>query len=607
MKRILIPLITLILAGCESAPGPSVEKPATKTPMPVETTGDVQDLLAAAGKAVPPRSTELKIRAAELAIDLGENEQARRIIDLIAPAEAGAFTRRYYYAVARVAIAAGDANAALVALANPRLLDNALTEADQVNIGQIRAQAYFLSRSFLASARERIFIHRLLEPDQQAQNHELIYAALMELPANTLLSQAEKAITSDLRGWLSLAAMTKRYQNDPLRQLTELNNWKKVWSSHPAALRLPASLEVLSRVVDEQPSVIALLLPLQGDLGPYGRAIRDGFLAAHYASHATARILVYDTTSDDITTLVSTAARDGAELIVGPLDRRRVTQLAAMQEKLTLPALALNRTLDGSVAPDLYQFGLAPEDEVLQVAELAFKEGKKNALVLYAGGEWGARNFSTFERRWLELGGNIVDAAAFENERDYSDLVKGLLNVAESEDRASELRRITGQRFEFTPRRRQDIDFIFLLANPSQARGLNPTLAFFYAEDLPVYATSHVHEYSDSRIESIDLNGIRFCDIPWKLNDTDELQQRVEALWPGASASLAPFYALGVDAYRLHPRLQQLKEIPGTRLFGTTGVLELNAANIITRSLMWAQFRDGAAITVPLILDVGPP
>ncbi|XOV87292.1 MAG: penicillin-binding protein activator [Pseudomonadota bacterium] len=603
MKRILIPLIACLLAGCESTPGPATDTRVTQPPATIETTGDVQDLLAAAGKALPPRSTELMIRAAELAIELGDHAQAGRIIELVSPTEATPFARRYYYAQARIALAAGDADGALAALANPRLLENSLTETDQVNIGEIRAEAYFLSRSFLASARERIFIHRLLEPEMQAANNELIFAALMELPANTLLSQAEKAITSDLRGWLSLAAMTKRYQNDPLRQLTELNNWKKVWSSHPAAVSLPASLALLSRVVAEQPDVIAVLLPLQGDLGPFGRAIRDGFLAAHYAAGAQTRIVVYDTTSETITTLVNRAARDGAELIVGPLDRQRVTQLAGVAN-LPVPVLALNRTLDGSVGPDLYQFGLAPEDEVLQVAEQAFMEGKRNALVLFAEGEWGRRNFTTFEQRWQELGGNIVDAAAFENERDYSDLVKGLLNVAESEDRATELRRITGQRFEFTPRRRQDIDFIFLLANPSQARGLNPTLAFFYAEDLPVYATSHVHEYSDSRIESIDLNGIRFCDIPWKLNDSDELQQRVETLWPGARSSLAPFFALGADAYRVHPRLQQLKEIPGTRLFGATGVLELNAANIITRSLMWAQFRDGAAIVVPLILDV---
>ncbi len=128
-------------------------------------------------------------------------------------------------------------------------------------------------------------------------------------------------------------------------------------------------------------------------------------------------------------------------------------------------------------------------------------------------------------------------------------------------------------------------------------------MAFYYAEDVPVYATSHVHQQSGSRIDAIDLNGIRFCDIPWRLATTDGLQSEVKAIWPSASGVLGPFYALGVDAYRLYPRLQQLKEIPEARLFGATGVLKLNEANVVTRSLMWARFQDGEPVTMPMIME----
>ena len=101
------------------------------------------------------------------------------------------------------------------------------------------------------------------------------------------------------------------------------------------------------------------------------------------------------------------------------------------------------------------------------------------------------------------------------------------------------------RRFEFTARRRHDIDFVFLLSNATQARGINPTLAFFYAEDIPVYAISHVHVGTDSRIDAIDMNGIRFCDIPWKLTNDDSTQQLIVETWPGANSQLSPFYALG--------------------------------------------------------------
>lgn len=602
MNRLLILLVPLLLlAGCESG-GPREPDAAPGAATPATATGDVQDLLAAASLASPPRSTSLTLDAAEAALVAGNVDQARRILDLVDTSGYRELAKRHIYLAARVAIGDNDPARALALLEDERLRGTTLTERDQIAIGKIRAQAYHAGRSYLASARERIFIHKLLDEDEKARNHELIFASLMELPADTLVDQANKAITSDLRGWLSLAAMTKRYQNDPLQQLVELNKWKKIWSHHPAASQLPASLRLLSQVVDAQPESVAVLLPLRGELGPYGRAIRDGILAAHYGSSNRSRIRVYDTTTEDVVALLRVAQRDGAELAIGPLSRENVTRLAA-SGKLPVPVLALNRTIDNSVNADLYQFGLAPEDEVRQVARQAFEEGKRDALVLYPVGDWGERTFGTFEQEWLSLGGNIVDAAAFENRADYSDLVKSLLDVDESESRATELRRIIGKRFEFTPRRRQDIDFIVLLADPAQARRLNPTLAFYYAEDIPVYATSHVHEQSDSKIDAIDLNGIRFCDIPWKLAETDGLQQRIETAWPSATRALGAFYALGVDAYRLYPRLQQLKEIPDAKLFGATGVLNLGPGNVVTRRLMWARFQDGEAISMPMIVE----
>ncbi|MCB1692924.1 MAG: penicillin-binding protein activator [Pseudomonadales bacterium] len=607
MKKslVLAVLISLVLASCTSE---VTREPATGSLPGMKARqlpDNVDDLLASAARTTGPEATELALRAAELS--LPEHPAIARKIFAQYPATGSLpLVKRYLMAKARMYLAEENPELALQTLNDDRL-SQSLTEADQVALGKLRANAYYQGRSYLASARERIFIENLIPPQERAQNHELIFASLMQLPADTLSSHAERAITSDLRGWLSLAAMTRQYQNDPLKQLLELNKWKKVWAHHPAASLLPASLQLLSRIVEEQPKAVALLLPLEGDLGPFGRAIRDGLLAAHYNQGDDTIIRVYDTVGGNIQTVLAQAQREGAELAIGPLDRTNVTTLAGAG-RLPIPVLALNRTTDGSVNPDLYQFGLAPEDEVVQVANQVFREGKRNALVLYADGDWGKRNFDAFKARFNELGGRIVDSAPYSNQRDYSDLVKGLLNVDESEARANELRRITGQRFEFTPRRRQDIDFVFLLANPSEARMLNPTLAFYYAEDVPVYSISNVHEYTDSRIDTLDLNGIRFCDIPWKLTTTDPLQRRVQAAWQSARSTLAPFYALGIDAWRLYPRLQQLKEIPESRVFGTTGELSLNAGNVVNRELMWAQFKDGAAESIPMITEsVGTP
>ena len=395
--------------------------------------------------------------------------------------------------------------------------------------------------------------------------------------------------------------MTKRFQDDPLRQLNALKKWRQAWPNHSAAVIVPASLQMLSRIVEERPENIALILPLKGKLGAIGRAIRDGYITAHYQLTPDSSLTIDDSSSGDILDIIAMATSDGAELIIGPLDREKVTEIA--QTKLKVPVIALNRTLNREINRNLYQFGLAPEDESRQVAEQVYREGQLKGLIIAPDSEWGDRNVEAFTDSFTGRGGLIVDSARFTDQRDYSDLIKSLLNVDSSEQRAASLRQITGERFEFTARRRQDIDFVFLLSDATQARGINPTLAFFYAEDIPVYATSHVYIGANSRINAIDMNGIRFCDIPWKLANEDRTRQLIVDTWSGASSQLAPFYALGVDVHRLYPRLQQLKELPEEKIFGLTGILTLNEDNIVNRSLMWAQFRDGKVSTIPMIFD----
>ena len=63
--------------------------------------------------------------------------------------------------------------------------------------------------------------------------------------------------------------------------------------------------------------------------------------------------------------------------------------------------------------------------------------------------------------------------------------------------------------------------------------------------------------------------------------------------------SLGRLYAMGVDAYRLAPRLNQLKALPESRVDGLSGSLSLNPAQRIERQLPWAEFRDGQVQRLP--------
>ena len=592
-------LLLTTLIGCSSSVSPpSASEPTTAQITTTIDSNNIDDLITRAERRSGTDGNPLRLRAAEIALDNSDLARAQLIIDSIIPPIKD--QTQLQILQARLSIGMRDASRALALLRDVVANDSQPSEATQLMLARLRSQAYLAGRSYLASARELIYVDHLINGKERGEHHERIFAALLNLSARRLKSHAEEAITSGLRGWLSLASLSREYENDPMRQLQALENWGRVWRHHPAASQLPKGLATLSQLVANQPRVIAVMLPLSGEHATTGRAVLDGILATHFAVSGPARINVVDTATGDIRQLVANAAREGAELLIGPLLREHVTTLA-QTDNLPVPVLALNRTSDNSGRPDLYQFGLAPEDEMRQIAHRAWQEGHRNVVVISPASSWGERNTSTFTEQWLELGGNLVASSKFEDSQDYSGLVKNLLKVDQSEQRATELRRITGERFQFTPRRRQDLDFVLLLANPSQSRSINPTLAFFYAEDIPVYSSSHVYQYADSRINVLDLNGIRFCDIPWKLNVSDPVRDAIESQWESAKGPLTPFYALGVDAYRIYPRLQQMKEVANQRVAGTTGVLKLNQNNAIERTLMWARFRDGKVIPTSIV------
>jgi outer membrane PBP1 activator LpoA protein len=596
----------LILSACASQSGPGQP---LKDQAGIEKRG-IQDLLIAAERTSAPESNQLRLRAIRKLIDSDDFDQANRVMASIVETELTAQqTTQYVKYRAYTSLENKQPKIALNWLSSTQNAN--ISADDSIELSRLRASAYFQTRSFLASATELVFIDNLLDEEEKQANHEKIWNALAELPEHTLTNLAKTAVTSDMRGWLSLSAMAKKYKDNPTRQLQELTNWKQIWSYHPAAQLLPSSLALLANVVSNQPERIALLLPLHGELAAYGAAIRDGFLAAHYHNVEEAQfspsIKILDTSTSEIATLYQQAVSEGAELIIGPLDKNKVAELKHVPN-LQVPVLTLNRAIDGEshkglLGSRVFQFGLSPEDEVLQVAQQARMEGYSSALIIVPNDEWGIRNGTTFMDEWHKLGGSIAEVTYFNDSRDYSEMVQDLLHVSDSEKRATDLRRILRERFEFTPRRRRDIDFIFLLASPTQARGINPTLAFYYAEDLPVYSTSHINSGSDSLMDYMDLNGVRFCDIPWKLNGSGDLFERIGQSWENSRGALAPFYALGVDAYHLHQRLSQMEQIPGAKVFGMTGIITLEDNRTFKRRLPWAQVKNGKVRAIPQVTD----
>lgn len=342
-----------------------------------------------------------------------------------------------------------------------------------------------------------------------------------------------------------------------------------------------------------KPTKVALLVPLQGDVGRSGDAIRNGFLTAYYYAKQqqpdAPSVDVVDTSHGNIVDLYQQAVANGADFVVGPLTKNDLRALAG-QGKVTVPTLALNTLDDGSRVGNLYQFGLSPQNEAEQVAEKAKQDGHARALVIVPAGAWGQGIAAAFTKRWQSLGGEVVDTYAFPLKGDYSFGVRNLLRVNNPPPKHTK----PGAP-RYVPRPQQDADMIFLAAFPQQARQIKPALAFYDAH-MQVYATSMIYSGTPSPTYDQDLNGIEFGDMPWLLGPDlpqwGEMRERIQGLW-GSSYNASPrLYALGIDAYHLTYRLRQLAS-SATTLQGATGTLSVNSNLYIRRQLEWATIQNG--------------
>ena len=488
---------------------------------------------------------------------------------------------------------------------NREQLDQSTAE-DQIRYGLLKAQFHELSGHHLTAARERDFLSPILEGETRSNNHQKIWQNLTNISLENLLKWAETAPNTQFADWLQLAAIAK----DPVYTLTEhitaVNQWRLAHPAHPAAITLPGGLSLLEEIAQQQPKHIALLLPLTGNLANSGKAVREGFMAAYYQTlqrgYEVPTISIIDTeAAGNIELAYGDALALEAEWVIGPLDKKQVNQLAKL-ESLPLPTLALNYSDQitlGEQPDDFYQFGLAAEDEARLIAERAFQLGYRRVLALSPDNAWGKRIYASFEQHWLDLGGDIAEQRFYKQKKDYNPEIKALLNVDDSQKRYKAVRRLMRESVEFEPRRRQDADWVFLLALPKQGRQIRPMFDFNFAGDLPVFSTSQIFAGKSNRKKDTDLNGIQFTDLPWLL-ESSELKTEVESNQKRAKGSYARLYAMGVDAFRLYPRLKQLSALPHSKIFGVTGDLSIDGEGKIHRKMPFAIFKRGRPVSINL-------
>jgi outer membrane PBP1 activator LpoA protein len=339
-----------------------------------------------------------------------------------------------------------------------------------------------------------------------------------------------------------------------------------------AALASDAAPQTGAVAATTQAPHIALLLPVNSKIfGRHATALRDGFRAAAKAQSRTALPVREYAVSENVANVLEgyrTAVAAGAQVIVGPLTRDAVTALA-FGEPVPVPTLALNVPDNTGRNPgNLYLLSLQIETEARQVARIAWRDGRRNAVTVNGGGPVERRMQSAFAGEFMRLGGRVAADLA------YAPDPERLKTVARSGNAA---------------------DMYFLALGYTEARVVRP-----YLGATPVYATSSAHAGDPGPLAGFDMAGVNFVDMPWLLEPHHTAVMVYARPKPLASMDLERFYALGIDAWRIAQLL--LTGVRDIRLDGVTGQLTLGADGHFERELVAGRYSEGrtqATGTVP--------
>ena len=452
---------------------------------------------------------------------------------------------------------------------------------------------------------------------QRTANDQSLWNCLNRLDSNQLRNFIKKAKIPLIKGWLSLYKLSIDNRGGIEGQLQKIEEWQNNNPNHPASLQLPESVETLYLHRKQLPKKIALALPNSGPLSQLGRSIRDGFMATYYELHKqgytvpdlifldTATIPNAKTQTVSIEQLYRQAVNAGAEIFIGPLDKSRVLELANVANEI--PILALNNVENladyRTGRQPIYQFSLAVESEIEQIVEEMDRQKVYRVLAVSDNSDFGARAINALATHFQNndetdaITKELVDVVYLKNTRDYKAQLGQLLLTDESVSRAKNISRIIESPIDFTPRRRQDVDAIFISLNATESRQVMPLLGFYLASNLKVFSTSSIYGGIVNEKLDNDLNGIQFVTMPWLLDSKDLIYLKLTRNKTVDMQQMV-FYALGVDAYHLSQRIGQLQQSTNVYYHGAVGTISIQPDYTLKKVQSWAKFKKGKPVVI---------
>ncbi|MBJ7222453.1 MULTISPECIES: penicillin-binding protein activator [unclassified Brenneria] len=563
-------------------------------------------------------------------------------------------------------------NAELAAAQNNMDAANAaLGQLDINTLGEQQKRRYYQTqinanqgRPSITQLRAYIAQEPLLQGDERQSNLDQTWLTLAQMSPQESGSLLINANENTLAGWVDLLNTYQNNRQSPDQLKAAIQDWQTRYPHHPAAKTLPTQLNQVVDFHQSQVSSIALLLPLNGQAQVFANAIQQGFNAAkngqatmaetapsagdpqqmqnsqpadgldeqnvqdgqpaaeystdvdtvaaapaeQHALPSSLPVKVYDTSSQPLANVLAQAQQDGASLVVGPLLKNEVEQLAGSQSPLNI--LALNQPEHAQNSPNICYFALAPEDEARDAAKFIYQQGKQQPLLLVPRGTLGDRIVNAFAQAWSQQGGGNLLQQRFGSAFELKQAINSGAGLS-----------LSGQPVNMTPPQPQtgttvggltipaqvpptvnaaisgNIDAVYIIATPDELALIKPMIDMrTTSRSRPaLYASSRSFQAGSGPDFRLEMEGLQFSEIPLLAGENPALMQQVSNQFRN-DYSLVRLYAMGMDAWTLSSRFAEMRQIPGHQVAGATGRLSATSDCVINRQMTWLQYRQGQLV-----------
>ena len=425
-------------------------------------------------------------------------------------------------------------------------------------------------KDIIEAVKARIKIDENLTDVQRRQDNVDKTWALLRSSNTGVINNASDEGNAALGGWLTLIKTYNDYIRQPVQLSQALQSWKNAYPNHAAATLFPKELLTLLNFQQTNVSQIGLLLPLSGDGQILGTTIQSGFNDAK--DNSTIPVQVFDTSMNSVQDIIAQAKQAGIKTLVGPLLKQNLDVILADPAQIQgMDVLALNATPNSRAIAQLCYYGLSPEDEAESAANKMWNDGIRSPLVAMPQNDLGQRVGNAFNVRWQQLAG--VDA----NVRYYN---------------------LPADVTYFLQQNGENTTALYVVANPDELVEMKGYLTNS-APNLRIYASSRSSSNATSSNPEFvaQMNGVQFSDIPF-FKETNSPQYQKLAKTTGGEYQLMRLYAMGADAWLLINQFNELRQVPGYRLSGLTGILSAGTNCNVERDMTWYQYQNGAVVPV---------